>query len=261
VLRLAAIRVVHTDPVTSLDLRRARVFGNFAQDCDRWRPGYPPIAIDWLVPPNAARIADVGAGTGKLTGLLLGRGLQVVAVEPDAEMLAVLAANFPGVKAEQAGAENLPLDDASVDAVLVGQAWHWFDHELALAEAQRVVRPGGWLGLIGNTAFPRTAWQLELARLDPDSAGRTFDEEGEEWEPPGLTGCVVESDEFSWQEELTAPGLRARLATHSAYALMADDEREHSLDEAAAVLTREMTRSGSPVVLFDHVAYCARVRF
>ncbi len=105
-------------------------------------------------------------------------------------MLAVLAANFPGVKAEQAGAENLPLDDASVDAVLVGQAWHWFDHELALAEARRVVRPGGWLGLIGNTAFPRTDWQLELARLDPDFAGRTFDEEGEEWEPPGLTGCV-----------------------------------------------------------------------
>jgi len=166
----AAIRVVHTDPVTSLDPRRARVFGNFAQDYDRWRPGYPLEAIDWLVPPSAARIADVGAGTGKLTGLLLGRGLQVVAVEPDADMLAVLAANFPGVKAEQAGAENLPLDDASVDAVLVGQAWHWFNHELALAEARRVVRPGGWLGLIGNTAFPRTAWQLELARLDPDSA-------------------------------------------------------------------------------------------
>lgn len=182
-------------------------------------------------------------------------------MEPDADMLAVLTANYPEAQTEQAGAENLPVDDASVDAVLVGQAWHWFDHQLALAQVRRVVRPGGWLGLIGNAEFPRTAWQLELARLDPDTADRTFDEEGEEWEPPGLTGYVVESNHFPWQEELTAVGLRARLSTYSSYASMADDQREDSLDQVAAILTRETMRSGSDVVLFDHVACCARIRF
>ena len=90
--------------------------------------------MDWLLPAGARLVADVGAGTGKLTGLLVTRGLAVVAVEPDSAMLDVLAHKFPQVQCEVAGAEQLPLADDSVDAVLVGQAWHWFDHPRALAE-------------------------------------------------------------------------------------------------------------------------------
>ncbi len=247
--------------MTPPDSQRARVFGSFAQDYDRWRPGYPPGAIDWLVPPGAQRIADVGAGTGKLTGALLGRGLQVVAVEPDADMLAVLEARHPAAEAKLAPAEDLPLDDASVDAVLVGQAWHWFDHENALAEARRVIKPGGWLGLIGNAPAPRTPWQLELAQLDPNPAHRTFDDEDEDWEDAGLAGLAVETLKVPWQEELTAAGLRARMATFSAYAVMPDDERTQRLDDAAAVLNREAARQGGSAARFEHIAYCARVRF
>ena len=244
-----------------MDSQRARVFGRFAQDYDRWRPRYPQDAIDWLVPPGARRIADVGAGTRKLTGALLGRGLHVVAIEPDADMLAVLRMRHPAAEATLAPAENLPLDDASVDAVLVGQAWHWFDHERALGQARRVIRPGGWLGLIGNAPHPRTPWQLELAQLDPNPAHRTFDDEDVDWEDAGLTGLAVETLKVPWREELTAAGLRARMATFSAYAVMPDDERTQRLDDAAAVLNREAARQGGSVVLFEHIAFCARVRF
>jgi len=247
--------------MTTSDPLRARVFGSFAEAYDRWRPGYPPDAIDWLVPPDATRIADVGAGTGKLTGSLLGRGLEVVAVEPDAGMLAVLQRRHPAAKATLAPAEDLPLDDASVDAVLVGQAWHWFDQEKALAHARRVTKPGGWLGLIGNVPYPRTSWQQELAQLDPDPAHRTFDTENEDWEHSGLAGLAVETLRVPWREELSAAGLRARMATYSAYAVMPDDERTKILDVAAAVLNREADRSGASVVPFDHITFCARVRF
>jgi SAM-dependent methyltransferase len=246
--------------MTSSDAQRARVFGSVADAYDRWRPGYPQRAIDWLVPPGAARVADVGAGTGKLTGSLLGRGLDVVAVEPDPDMLAVLRARYPAAEATLAGAENLPLSDASVDAVLVGQAWHWFDQEQALAQARRVTRPGGWLGLIGNVPFPRTPWQLELAQLDPDPAHRTFVDPTEDWAHAGLAGLAVETLKVTWREELSAAGLRARMATYSVYAVMPDDERTQSLDDAAAVLAREADRLGASVVPFDHITFCTRVR-
>jgi hypothetical protein len=140
--RLLTAGSVRIASMTTSDPLRARVFGSFAEAYDRWRPGYPPDAIDWLVPPDATRIADVGAGTGKLTGSLLGRGLEVVAVEPDAGMLAVLQRRHPAAKATLAPAEDLPLDDASVDAVLVGQAWHWFDQEKALRMRGESPSPG-----------------------------------------------------------------------------------------------------------------------
>ena len=99
----------------------------------------------------------------------------------------------------------------------------------------------------------------ELAQLDPDSAGRTFDD-ADEWDPPGLQGCRVEIEKFRWQEELTVEHLRSRLATHSVYAVMAETERKRSLDELAAVATRETVRTGSPVVVLDHLCLCARVQ-
>ena len=130
-----------------------------------------------MLPPGARRVADVGAGTGKLTRALLDRGLEVDAVEPDGDMLAELRRVAPEAHAHRAGAEALPLPDASVDVVLAGQAWHWFDHDAAVAEVRRVLRPGGWLGLLwngmtpvpdGTELGPDDGWRGELARLDPD---------------------------------------------------------------------------------------------
>jgi len=76
-----------------------------------------------------------------------------------------------------------------------------------------VLRPGGWLGLVSNGPAPGEPWQLELARMNPDTAGRTFDDEDDDWEIPGVSPDRVERRTFRWQEAITAEGLRARLAT------------------------------------------------
>jgi SAM-dependent methyltransferase len=100
-------------------------------------------------------VLDLGAGTGKLTSVLLDLGLEVVAVEPDEQMRARVPA-----RAEVLGgsAEAVPLPDASVDAVLVGQAFHWFDPSAALPEMARVLRPGGTVGLLWNERDESVGW-------------------------------------------------------------------------------------------------------
>ena len=117
----------------------ANSFGAVADVYERGRPQYPAEAIDWLVPPHATRVADVGAGTGKLTRQLHERGLDVVAVEPSAGMRGQLRRAVSGVPVLGGTGERIPLADHSVDAVLVAQAWHWVDPERA---GQRW--PGCW---------------------------------------------------------------------------------------------------------------------
>ncbi len=134
---------------------RARSFGAVAAAYAEHRPGYPAAALDWALAPvagsasGARTLLDLGAGTGKLTTALLGRGA-VIAVEPDPAMLAELRRRLPDVDAREGSAESIPLPTGSVDAVLVGQAWHWFDTGRALPELARVLRPGGVLAALWN---------------------------------------------------------------------------------------------------------------
>src|SRR5436305_7874146 len=144
--------MAHPDPAEWA--RRASSFGAQAADYDEHRPDYPLAALEWsLAPVGSAgpRVLDLGAGTGKLTGGLLALGLlDVLAVEPDAEMLGELTRRFPEVDARPGSAEDIPLPDDSVDAVLAGQAMHWFDLARALPEITRVLRPGGVLAGLWN---------------------------------------------------------------------------------------------------------------
>ena len=121
-----------------------------AAEYARLRPGYPSAALDAAVPDGAQVVLDLGAGTGKLTGDLLARGWEVLAVEPLPGMLAELHRQFPAAGAICGEAENIPLADSTVDAVVVGQAFHWFDPDRALSEIVRVLRPGGSLALLWN---------------------------------------------------------------------------------------------------------------
>jgi SAM-dependent methyltransferase len=134
---------------------RAGSFGAAAVVYDRSRPGYPVEAVRFALPDGARRVLDLGAGTGKLTQVLLDLGLDVVAVEPSEEMRELLPARC---EALDGTAEALPLEDASVDAVLVGQAFHWFDADRALPEISRVLRPGGTLGLLWNVRDESVDW-------------------------------------------------------------------------------------------------------
>ena len=127
-----------------------RGFGLAADAYERGRPDYPQAAIDWIVERlgigPGKTVVDLAAGTGKLTRLLVPTGADVVAVEPIAEM----RAKIEGARAVEGTAEAMPLGDASADAVTVGQAFHWFRAEDALAEIHRVLRPGGGLALVWN---------------------------------------------------------------------------------------------------------------
>ncbi|HEX4212097.1 MAG TPA: class I SAM-dependent methyltransferase, partial [Candidatus Dormibacteraeota bacterium] len=145
--------------------RQASSFGAIASIYRRGRPSYPTEALDWLVPEGSPRVLDLGAGTGKLTEQLVARGLDVVAVEPSDGMREEFAKALPGVPILAGAGESIPLDDASVDAVLVAQAWHWVDPERAVPEVARVLRPGGRLGLIWNVRDEREAWLADLGRI------------------------------------------------------------------------------------------------
>ncbi|NKX54513.1 class I SAM-dependent methyltransferase [Arthrobacter mobilis] len=154
-----------------LDDERRRAFGGSFQTggehYDRVRPGYPSDAVDWLLgsAPGASRAVDVGAGTGKYTAELLSRGLEVVAVDPSADMLAQLTRKFRGVRTVLGTAEHTGLPDASVDVATVAQAWHWVDPLAASTELARILRPGGLLGLVWNQLDVTVPWVHRLSRI------------------------------------------------------------------------------------------------
>jgi SAM-dependent methyltransferase len=133
------------------------------------RPPYPQEAIDRLVVElgigSGTRVLDLAAGTGKLTRRLQATGADLVAVEPVEGMRAALSASLPDIEALTGTAEAIPLADASVDAVTVGQAFHWFDGDAALAEIHRVLRPGGKLGLIWNVKDESVGWIEKLGSI------------------------------------------------------------------------------------------------
>ncbi|HEV8421182.1 MAG TPA: class I SAM-dependent methyltransferase [Actinomycetota bacterium] len=146
---------------------------------ERYRPDYSPLAVTWLV--EAARLSadapvlDLAAGTGKLTRLLVAAGLQVVAVEPSRAMRTKLAELLPGVRVLDGTAEAIALPASAVGAITVGQAFHHFHPDRALAEIHRVLWPGGTLALFWNVYRQgdsiRSALDAMIDRyVDPDSA-------------------------------------------------------------------------------------------
>jgi SAM-dependent methyltransferase len=122
-------------------------------------------AVDWLVGEEPRRVLELGAGTGKLTRTLVELGHDVLATDPDAAMLEVLDREVPGVPSLVGSAEDLDVPSQTVDAVVVAEAFHWFDPERALPEIARVLRPGGHLALVWNEWDQRVPWVKRLARL------------------------------------------------------------------------------------------------
>lgn len=139
-----------------------RGFGREADAYERSRPSYPPEAVTWLVDrfrlrPGAV-VADLAAGTGKLTRLLLPTGASVVGIEPVEGMRRVLHQMLPGVPIAGGTAEAMPIKSSSLDAVGVAQAFHWFDADKAFAELARVLRPGGRVGFAWNARDRSVDW-------------------------------------------------------------------------------------------------------
>jgi SAM-dependent methyltransferase len=144
-------------------------FGSVATDYDRYRPSPPPQALDWLIPPGARAVLDLAAGTGAVTRELIGRAPRVIAVEPDERMRAVLTARCPEAEVLAGRGEDIPLPDASVDAVVISSAWHWLDPEVAVPEITRVLRVDGILGVMWISRDTRSPWVAEFNQLARES--------------------------------------------------------------------------------------------
>jgi ubiquinone/menaquinone biosynthesis C-methylase UbiE len=216
----------------------ARVFGAVADRYDRGRPDYPPSAVAWLagrlgLGPGRT-VVDLAAGTGKLTAQLLVTGATVLAVEPSAGMRRVLAARCPSVPAFEGTAEAMPLESGSVDAVVVGQAFHWFDGPAALDEIHRVLRPGGSLGLIWNRRDPEQPWGAELAQLFERHRGGTPTHRDGAWrrafETTALFGPLTQAA-FSLTQPLDADGLVDRVLSVSYNAALEPAEQGRLADD------------------------------
>jgi SAM-dependent methyltransferase len=249
--------VADQDP--QLWARRASSFGATARAYAEHRPDYAPDAIVWVL--GAARrpvldVLDLAAGTGALTGGLVAAGVSVAAVEPDPEMLAQLRRRLPGVPTAVGRAEAIPLADDSVDAVLVGTAFHWFEREQALAEIRRVLRPGGALGLLYNLTDTGVPWVRELDRLARSSVSVPPSEEPQL--PPTYTGFEpAEMERFAHRQRRTAASLTATVGTHSHTLVIPPGERTEVLARVRAFLEGNAeTASGE----FDHPLVTLAVR-
>jgi SAM-dependent methyltransferase len=205
--------------------RQAASFDRAAVVYERSRPEYPAEAVDWLLPAGATTVLDLGAGTGKLTRALAARGLEVFAVDPSPKMLEQLRAAIPGATVSVGTAEDIPLADASVDAIVVGQAWHWVDQDAALPSVARVLRPGGTLGLVWNIRDDRVPWVVRLTAVMHPAEGEIFMDTGHIDRGPFGD---IESANFEWSRDF-ARGDLLDLVRSRSYFITAGPEEQASI--------------------------------
>jgi ubiquinone/menaquinone biosynthesis C-methylase UbiE len=212
--------------------RLSESFGAVAEAYDRGRPSYPADAVAWLLDGDAKIVLELGAGTGKLTRQMVDQGHAVFATEKDLAMLAVLKDRVPEVSAKVASAEEIPANDRSVDVVVAAQAFHWFDHELALPEMARVLRPGGHVALVWNFFDKRIPWVRKLLDVMGEqmhtSASQEVLSESE------LFG-EVESQTFAFWQDVTRDTLVDIVASRSYIASLPEAERDAKLDAVRAL--------------------------
>jgi len=199
-------------------------------------------------------VLDLGAGTGKLTQVLLAVGADVTAVEPDAAMLAELRRRLPGVAAMTGRAEEIPLPDGSVDAVLAGHCLHWFDMSVAGPEIRRVLRPGGTLAGLWNVLDDRVEWVAALAQVGgaavvgPRDTFTTWRAAtARAYLPPSGRPAVFgspEQAEFAHGQRRSVESLVETLATRAGVLVMAPPERETTLGPLRAFLRGRPETSG-----------------
>ena len=209
----------------------ARSFGSVADAYDRGRPAYPAEAVAWLTGGEAKVVLELGAGTGKLTRLLVDAGHAVFATDPDEAMLEVLRERVPEVSARVAVAEEIPANDRSVDVVVVAQAFHWFDHEVALTEIARVLKPGGHVALVWNSRDERIPWVRRLGDILGRQDSNTSS--SQHLVRSDLFGVLEETTFKHWQE-VNRDSILDLARSRSSFSTMDDVQREEHLAELRA---------------------------
>jgi SAM-dependent methyltransferase len=211
-------------------------FARSVEAYDRARPEYPPEAIAWLAEELDLRpgrtVVDLAAGSGKLTRPLAALGCEVIAIEPVAEMRAAIG---PTARALDGTAEAMPLPDDSADAVTVGQAFHWFDGPEALAEIERVLRPGGALALVWNRRpSERSALHAAISAMIAPYRGDAPAHASGAWRE-AFAGRELTERHFDFIQRLDADGLADRVGSTSFVAALDDAEREPLLARVRAL--------------------------
>ena len=229
-------------------------FAEVAGAYERGRPTYPEDAVRWLAGDEPCDVVDLGAGTGKLTRALVALGHRVTAVEPLAEMRAQLESAVPGVAAVGGNAESMPLEDASADVVTCAQAFHWFDHAVALPEIARILKPGGRLALVWNTRDDRDEWVAELSEIIGNESIGESDVEG----PIRRSELfdAVERAEFRFEQALDRETLLDLVLSRSYCAKLPQEDREPILDAVARLYD---STAGAEGVRLAYVTKCFRV--
>ena len=234
-------------------------------DYEAARPSYPPDAVAWFVEnlhlAPGRRVADVAAGTGKLTRLLaptVRAGL--VGVEPVPGMRAAFRRLLPGVPLVAATAEAMPFRAGSLDAITVAQAWHWFDHDRATAEAARVLRSGGRLGLVWNARDRTEPWVDEvwsiMDRVEKHAPWRDHDN----WRDSALRAMPgfgeLHESEFRQTQQTTPEGVVQRVASVSHVAVLPGPERANVLAEVRDLLATRPGVRGREIVEIPYRVDC-----
>ena len=240
--------------MSELQHPEARSFELVADVYERARPGYPTEAVAWIADRLDLRerrtVLDLGAGTGKLTRALLETGARVIAVEPGDAMRAQLERAAPAAETMRGSAEDIPLPAGTVDAITVGQAFHWFRHDEAIPELHRVLRPGGGVALVWNLRDPDNPLQKEIGELIAPFVPLARPD-AEEWPRPLRESELfgpLEEQRFSFVQELDPDTLAERIASVSFVAAASADARR----ELDAAIRRVAEKLGG-LVAFPYV--------
>lgn len=227
---------------------RGRSFGGVATEYALLRPGYPADAVAFLLGPRPRTVLDLGAGTGLLTAVIRAAGHEVVAVDPAPPMLAELAARLPDVRTVVGAAEQVPLADSTVDAVVSGQAAHWFDPPAAAAEMRRLLRPGGVVGFVWNERDEQVPWVRALGEL---ISGEARDHAADQRVVGAFAAELpadVEHSESGVVQELTPEQVVGGIGTRSYVAVMDADRRADFLGRVRTLLATHPDTRGRTVV-------------
>ncbi len=230
-------------------------FASVAAAYERGRPEYPLAAVGALAAELAlapgARVLDLAAGTGKLSRALLAAGFDVVAVEPLESLRELLFERIGHERVDEGVAEAIPLTDASVDAVTVADAFHWFDQPRALVEIKRVLRPGSGLAVLATVPdWSGASWSDELGKLVADSRPEHPHFDGPPWqEAVRASGGWTEPREI--RVTANQPAQPERIVDHMAsiswIAAMPEDKRAAILEQMRALIASGETPAEFPI--------------
>jgi ubiquinone/menaquinone biosynthesis C-methylase UbiE len=240
------------DPATQLS---ARSFGAAASVYHQARPGYPAEAIAWLI-GDATRVLDLGAGTGKLTEALVALDREVIAVDPVEEMLEELEVAVPEVPRLLGTAEEIPIEDDAVDAVVAGQAWHWFQPQRAIPEIARVLKPGGVLGLVWNSRDTRVDWLREAGEImhERHDASATF----ESYVNIGPPFGEIAEHTVEWGARMSREAFLDLVRSRSYFITASPDEQQATIAALETLLATHPDLVGAKEIVVPYVTRCFR---